>query len=252
MSPVIQDTDLGGPQTSFPHTRHSAVVAAREGDAEARRRALQTLMEAYWKPVYKYIRRHWRAENEEAKDLTQGFLAELIERELLARFDPSRAALRTYIRLCVDGFVGNARKAANRLKRGGGRLPLSLEFDAAETELVAGGDACGDPDEFFRQEWTRDLFAAAVEDLKRELLAKGKDTAFALFARYDLENAPSDRVTYADLAREFDLPVTQVTNELALARRRFRSHVLARLGMMASNEEEFRDEARRLFGEVPS
>jgi DNA-directed RNA polymerase specialized sigma24 family protein len=45
--------------------------AARSADPLERERALETLFEAYWKPVYKYIRLRWNKTPEDAQDLTQ-------------------------------------------------------------------------------------------------------------------------------------------------------------------------------------
>ena len=48
-----EDTRIGGPSGKFPATRWSAVVAARGDDPEERSRALDAIVEAYWKPIYK-------------------------------------------------------------------------------------------------------------------------------------------------------------------------------------------------------
>ena len=78
---------------------------------------------------------------------------------------------------------------------------------------------------------------------------EGKRTHFLLFERYDLADAePHERPTYAELAAELGLPVTQVTNFLAAVRREFRRAVLARLRETSGGEEEFRAEARALLG----
>ena len=54
--------------------------------------------------------------------------------------------------------------------------------------------------------------------------------------------------TIERLAAEFELPVTQVTNHLAWARREFRRIVLDRLREMTGSDEEFREEAKDLLG----
>jgi hypothetical protein len=54
---------------SFPATRLSVVARTRSLDAETRRLAFATLIEAYWKPVYKYLRLKWRLDPSEAADL---------------------------------------------------------------------------------------------------------------------------------------------------------------------------------------
>src|ERR1700726_4506466 len=116
---MTDDTAIGGARQQFPSTHWSIIEGTRSPHADERWRALDTLITAYWKPVYKYIRLHWRKENEAAKDLTQEFFVRLVEKGLLDRFDPERARLRTYLRVCVDGMVMNEDKAAQRVKRGG-------------------------------------------------------------------------------------------------------------------------------------
>jgi hypothetical protein len=80
---VPDDTGIGGGGGDrFPSTHWSA--AARSSDPRERRRAFEAIVQAYWKPVYKYVRIHWRRSNEDAKDLTQSFFTRLIEKDDLA------------------------------------------------------------------------------------------------------------------------------------------------------------------------
>src|SRR4029077_6911744 len=121
----------------FPPTRRSVIEAARSIDSEEREQALEALFAAYWKPVYKYVRWRWNRPADAAQDLTQGFFAELLERELLDKFEASKSRLRTYLRICVDSFVMNDDKAGRRQKRGGSIPHVALDFTAAEEELGA-------------------------------------------------------------------------------------------------------------------
>jgi hypothetical protein len=76
--------------------------------------------------------------------------------------------------------------------------------------------------------------------------------AFTLFERYDLQGADDpDRPSYAQLAGDTGLPVTQVTNHLHWARREFRAAVLVTLCEITASEAEFRAEARALLGVDP-
>jgi RNA polymerase sigma factor (sigma-70 family) len=251
--PFDPDTTLGGRQDRFPSTRHSVLVAAASTEPALRREALASVIEAYWKPVYKYVRLQWRKSNEEAKDLTQGFFASMLERELLERYDASRAAFRTYLRTCVDGYVLHQAEAASRLKRGGGQQIVSLDFESAERELVhQWTGAHTSMEEYFHREWQRHLFSLAIEDLRRHCEATGKQVRFRLFEQYDLSDAPAgDRLSYDELAREHQLPVTTVTNHLAWARRELRRLLLDRLGAITGGDREFRQEARLLLGGKP-
>jgi hypothetical protein len=244
---------LRGDGDRFPATRWSAIVAARSEDPGERERALEALLAAYWKPVFKYVRLRWNRDREDAQDLTQAFFVSLLERDLLAKYDPVKSRLRTFLRLCVDSLVMNEEKAARRQKRGGGALHVALDFEEAEKELGAGAmdpARIASPDSleaFFEKEWVRSLPGLAVEDLRRLCEADGKQAAFRLFERYDLEEERAS-VTYARLARDLGMAVTDVTNALAWARREFRRIALDRLREMCGSEEEFRREALDVFG----
>lgn len=224
------------------------VRLAQSEDPGTRRRALEVLVSSYWKPVYKYLRLKWNMSNEDAKDLTQGFFTRALDTPFFERFDPSRATFRTYLRLGLDGYAANEHKAARRIKRGGGAEHVALDFETAEGELRHIDVPAGaDPDALFRQEWIRSLFTTAVETLRERCDAEDRETTFRVFERYDLEAGPA-RPSYADLAREFDLPVTQVTNYLAWARRELRAIVLERLRELAGSDAEFRDDVRDILG----
>jgi len=177
----------------FPPTHRSVIEAARSIDAGEREQALEALCAAYWKPIYKYVRWRWKRPAEEAQDLTQEFFAELLERELLDRFDARKSRLRTYLRVCVDSLVMNEDKAGRRQKRGGSIPHVALDFAAAEDEL---GATAIDPakiaspeslEEFFEKEWVRSLFSLAVEDLRRVCEQRERARTFHLFESYDLE-----------------------------------------------------------------
>jgi len=211
----------------FPSTRRSVLFATRSEDSTERRLGYERLIGDYWKPVYKYVRIKWRAGEDEAQDLTQAFFARAMEKSFFDTFDPSKAAFRTFLRTCLDGFVQNQRKSANRLKRGGGISSVSLDFRGAEGELrVQPVSPDADPEQFFHKEWLRGVMAASVEELKSLCSERDKQLHFTLFSRYDLD--PDDKVSYEGLANEFGLTAITVTNYLAWARREFRRIVRER------------------------
>jgi DNA-directed RNA polymerase specialized sigma24 family protein len=231
----------------FPATRHSVIERLRSPESAARRDAFGDLVQGYWKPLYKYLRVQWRESHEDAQELTQAFFSEAFQKEWLAKFDPSKARFRTFVRMCADRFVMNVRQSASRLKRGGDATTLSLDFIGAEEELARRGLAApADADGFFRQEFVRTLFERAVAGVRAEYAAAGREVHVALFERYDLE--PAEGVSYASLAQEFGLTPTQVTNYLAQVRRTFRERALATLRTLCGSDDEYRREAREIFG----
>jgi len=249
---MVEDTHIGGRSDAFPPTRWSLIVAARSPEAEERQRALDLLIAAYWKPVYKYIRLRWNKDSDQAKDLTQDFFTRLLEKDFLESFDPARARLRTFLRVCVDRFLANQEKAAQRLKRGGDMQLLSLDFESAEGELQH--IDVPDPDkmeDFFAREWIRSVFTLALDRLRHECEVNGKQTHFRLLELYDIEEGGKS-LTYEQVAKQFGLKTSDVTNFLSYARREMRRVVLAQLRDMTGSDDEFRREARALLGvEVP-
>jgi RNA polymerase sigma factor (sigma-70 family) len=225
------DTQIGGANPRFPETRPSAISAAVSDDAARRRPGQEALVSAYWKPVYRYIRIRWRCSNEDAKDLTQSFFAAAIERNSFEGYDARKGTFRTFLRVCLDRFLANSRKFASRQKR-------AADFVAFD---VAGAES---PEDVFEREWARSVFEDAVEELRTNFQSRGRDAAFAVFERYDLADDPA---SYDELAREFGISTSAVTNYLASARRELRKLVLERVHGVSPDSREFRREARAIL-----
>jgi RNA polymerase sigma factor (sigma-70 family) len=237
--PYDPDTEIGGPRHQFPTTRQSLVDAA----AAKNTGALAAIATVYWKPAYKHVRIQWQRSNDEAKDLVQGFFAALLEQDILAKFDPEKGRLRTYLRACLDRYVMKQDESAGRLKRGGGVETAAFDFETAEREISSSAPS---PEDIFFREWQREMFSLALGDLRESCRATGKDVQFRIFEQYDL--AEEERPGYAELAAGHGVPVTQVTNYLAWARRELRRLLLERLETVTSGDRESRAELRTLFG----
>jgi RNA polymerase sigma factor (sigma-70 family) len=198
--------------------------------------ALDRVVALYWKPVYRFIRLKFRKNNEDAKDLTQGFFAAALQRDLVARFDPARASFRTYLRMAVGRFAASQHAAANRQKRGG-----DVRFEPLEEQAVT----IESPEQAFEREWQRQLFSLALEDLRAHCDGCGKQLQLLIFEAYDLAGA--ERPSYAELAARHGIPETSVTNHLAWARRILRGFVTERLRATTSGPRELHEEMRRVW-----
>lgn len=243
------DTDIGGAQQRFPVTNQSAIAAARSEDQVVRQRAFDTILTSYWKPAYKYVRLKWQANNEDAKDLTQGFFAHAFEKNHFANYDARKASFQTFLRTCLDGFVANERKAGKRLKRGGDTNHFQLDFLSAEDEIAMHATSTDlSPEDYFHREWVRWMFTMSVDALRDRCEASGRMVHFQLFEAYDLRDDEDSSVSYASLAKTFELEPATVNNYLAATRRDFRRIVLDKLREITATDEEFRTEARSLLG----
>jgi len=237
---------MGGAMHRFPSTRRS-LVKSSHCVGTLGREALSSLIAVYWKPSYKYVRIKWRRSNEDAKDLVQGFFTTLIERDILANFDPAKARFRVYLQMCLDRFVMRQDESAHRLKRGGDQC-FPLDFDEAECELAAskGGLMADSAEEIFLREWRREVFVLALRDLEAFCCETGKTLQYRIFEQYDL--AQGERPSYAEIAVQNGLAVSTVTNYLAWSRREVRRFAGERINSVTPNHAELGDESRLLWG----
>ena len=71
-------------------------------------------------------------------------------------------------------------------------------------------------------------------------------SGLTVFERYDLADTDEGRPTYEDIARTLGIAKTDVTNELAAARRELRRIVFEVLREQCPTDEEFEKERRAL------
>ncbi len=98
-----------------------------------RRKALSNFCEAYWPPLYAFLRHRGHA-SPEAQDLVQGFFAHLLEQNTLSRADQEKGRLRTFLFGSLQNFLFNEYDRAHALKRGGGHQIVSIDEHLPEAE----------------------------------------------------------------------------------------------------------------------
>ncbi len=238
------DTSLGGQNRDFPRTQQEMVARFGSGDATAQRGAFEQLFDRYWKPVYCYVRIAWSKSNEDAKDLTQAFFAWLMEGDVLAGYDASRAGFRTFLKMLLQRFVGHQETARKALKRGGG---AHFSGEPPIEDLVE-DPRSADPAEAFDRAWVAQVVEHATGRVRARLQEEGRGAHFRLFERHDLcgeEEVPS----YAELASESGLREGQVKEYLASVRREVRAAIRGELARLTADDDELRREWLALFGE---
>lgn len=163
----------------FPTTRWSIVLEAKEENAS--QKLLSELFQEYWKPLYSYVRRSgWS--REDAEDLTQEFLGQMLEKDHLAQVDPAAGKLRSFFLVYLRNFISDQRKAMGAQKRGGGVRPISLDGEAGEIfyEQLVGKELA--PDEAFEQSWILFLLGEVMNELEEEYAQRGKREVFLALA----------------------------------------------------------------------
>lgn len=240
-------TSIGG-NRGIEKTSLTMLAGFDSNDQNLKQNSLETLIRYYWKPVYKYFRLKWNQSNEQAKDLTQSFFTSLIESSTLKNYSPDISSFRHYIKVCADRFASNNDRATKALKRGGHLKMESLDFEAAEAELPYAPDLAIASEDIFHVEWLRNLVEISLLELETKMHANGKQLEFELFRLRDVEPQDGSNVPqYADLAEQFSIPLTQVTNFLASTRKTFRQIVISNIRSMTSSQAEYESELTVLF-----
>jgi hypothetical protein len=88
----------------FPSTHWSRVVAAGDAGGPKARESLAALCNAYWYPLYAYIRRRGYS-SEQSQDLTQDFFTRILEKGLFAEADPGRGRFRSFLRTVCSHYL---------------------------------------------------------------------------------------------------------------------------------------------------
>jgi RNA polymerase sigma-70 factor (ECF subfamily) len=220
------------------------VLRARGGVEASSKRALAELCERYWLPLYGFARRKCGSVDE-AQDLTQGFFVELLERELLACADPARGRFRTFLLAAFEHFISHQWERQRAQKRGGGRLPLSLDFGWAESRLAGEPGIEDDPRQAFERLWALQVLEASLQSVRAQYEARGQGHVFAALKAFMLDEQAGARL--ADAAEELGVSEGAVKVALHRLRARYRDALRAEILGTVDDPQEVDDEIRRLF-----
>lgn len=228
----------------FRTTHWSLIVeAGRLGSREAGE-ALAQLCQRYWYPLYAYVRRRVR-DVSEAQDLTQEFFARLLEKNVLAAASRERGRFRSFLLAAMKNFLANEWDKAKAEKRGGGRAPLSLALDTAESRLNLEPAHDLTPEKLYERQWALTLLDLVVERLATECAAAGKERQFEL-----LKSAlTGDRaaIDYPAAAGSLGMTEEAVRQAAHRLRRRYREILRDELAQTVADPADVDDEVRALF-----
>lgn len=228
-----RETSIGGSRRNFKETAWTLVLKARD------HKELGALIERYWKPCYFYIRRR-NHDVEDAKDLTQGFFADLLERDALAAVTKSKGRFRSFLLACLDHYLSNEYDRRKAKKRGS--KPLSLDFEGAETEFAHSD--CETPEKTYRRQWAVGVINRALEALKGEMGPR-----FEMLREY-ITGGGGGRLR--EVAERLGLTESNVKVIIHRARRRYRDLLRAEVARTVDDRRDVDDELKDLFAALAS
>jgi len=234
------------PGDIFVTTHWTVVLAAGQQHTEQSDRALATLCQTYWHPLYTYVRRRGHSPHD-AEDLTQDFFARILARNDVATVSPERGKFRAYLLAAINHFLSDEWDKARAQKRGGGRV-IHLDSAVAES-LYAQGHADGlAPERLFDQRWAITVLEEVYRQLRREYERDGKAALFESL-RFSLMGERS-AVPYADLAEKLQISEGAVKVAVHRLRQRYRQVLRELVAGTVSAPDEVEEEMRYLLRAV--
>jgi RNA polymerase sigma-70 factor (ECF subfamily) len=195
------------------------LAAGGEHDATATRRALEELIQAYWFPLYAFVRRQG-CQAAAAEDLVQGFLARLLEKEDLAQVDRSKGRFRSFLLAAMKNFMANERARDRALKRGGGVRVLALDSLDAEARYAVEPAEEMTPERLFDRRWALAVLEQVLARLRREFIDAGNGALFETIK--DCLTPDRGKLPYAQLARRLGMTEGALKVAIHRMRRRYR------------------------------
>jgi RNA polymerase sigma factor (sigma-70 family) len=225
-------------------TTHWSVVLAAQGPSPIAEEALEKLCRTYWRPIYGFVTRQG-VEPEQAKDLTQGFFALLLERRDLNTVRQEKGRLRSYLLTSLRHFLTNERNRAMAIKRGEGQRLIPLE-DLREREHVGFEPAETLPaDQIYERRWALAVLDHVLARLGDEYRAAGNIRLFHRLQK-SLADEP-DRPSPAETARELGMTENAVRQASYRLRQRYRQLLHEEIAHTVMVPADVEDELRHLI-----
>jgi RNA polymerase sigma factor (sigma-70 family) len=228
----------------FATTQWSLVARASRGEGSGVGRALADLCGRYWFPLYAFARRKCGSIHE-AQDLTQAFFVELLERDVLKRADPARGRFRTFLLAAFQHFLVNQWERQQAQKRGGGRIPLSLDFAWADARLALEPESGERPEREFERLWALQALEASLEAVQQQYASRGQANVFEVLKPFML--GEQGDATVAAAAEQLEITEGAAKVALHRLRSRYGETLRTEIGATLSDRDEIEDEIRRLF-----
>lgn len=229
----------------FATTHWSLVLAAGDQKNPGASEALARLCESYWYPLYVYVRRQV-GDVHEAQDFTQAFFARLLEQRPFEAADPERGRFRAFLLTACKRFLINEWHKENAAKRGGGRRPLSLDFDSGESKYSLVAVETTTAEQLYDRQWALTLLERVMEQLREEYSAKERLRHFETLKKF-LAGPGSRTTRLADAARSLGISETNAKVAAHRMRQRYRELLRAEIAQTVQRADEIEDEIRDLF-----
>ena len=240
----MNDANVEGQSKRFATTEWSLVLAAAATDSAASREALESLCGRYWYPVYAEVRFAGH-DSESARDLTQGFFAQLLERRALAVADPERGKFRNFLKTSLKNYLSHQAERDRARKRGSGTPNLSLDLNDAEKQYALEAARTRTPEEVFDRRWAHALLEQVLDRLRAEMDQAGSLEQFERLAPFLM--GQGETTSYGNLAIRWDTTEAAIKMAVHRLRRKFGKLLRAEVAHTVGDRRDVNTEIRFLL-----
>jgi RNA polymerase sigma-70 factor (ECF subfamily) len=201
------------------------------------------LCEAYWYPLYAYVRRQGHGVDE-AQDLTQAFFTRFLDKEDIQDVRRDRGKFRSFLLASMKHFLLNRRASLRAAKRGGGVAPLPLEFEIAERRYALEPVDAQTPETVFERRWALTVLDRVLARLRRDALAAGRGAEFDQLKRCLTGDATD--MGYCEIGAAIGMSEGVVKVAVHRLRRRYRKFLREEISSTVLTDAAVDDEIRHL------
>jgi len=221
-------------------------LRARETDSEdSGREALAGFCEAYWPPLYSFLR-HRGYPSSDAQDLVQSFFAHLLEQNTLIRADQQKGRLRTFLLGSLQNFLFNDQDRARALKRGGGRHILSIEEHLPEAEAAMFATSHLSDAGCYDLVWASNIVTRAWKRLEDAFVAEGK-TEWLEELRPFVAGGSVTPPNQEEVAARLGVPIATLRTWLSRLRQRYRESLRMEVASTVADPADVDQELKYLY-----
>ncbi|MFT5403721.1 MAG: RNA polymerase sigma factor (sigma-70 family) [Verrucomicrobiales bacterium] len=227
-------------------TTHWSLVISAGNNSPRGREALSELCHSYWYPLYVFVRRRVNSSHD-AQDLTQAFFLHLFEKHAISRADRTRGRFRAFLLTALKNFLTNEWEKSRAEKRGGGTVPLSLDFESGESRYqIELADSGLSPEKLFDRRWVLTLLDQVLGQLRSELEESGKGPFFDALKGAIL--GETTKCEYEEAGSALGISAAAAKQAAYRMRNRYRQLFRAEVARTLEDESDIDDEMRQIMG----
>jgi DNA-directed RNA polymerase specialized sigma24 family protein len=244
-------TDMGGTGGAFLTTHWSLIENVRK-QPDQDRALIGLLLERYWKPVYCYLRRKGY-DNEQAKDLTQGFFHDIVlNLNLFGRADQSKGRFRSFLLYALNQYLMNEKRRETAQKNIPRHKIVSL--DAVEEPFLPQTVIESNPEDSYNYAWVSAMLDQVLSDVKRTCYEQKMETYWSIFSDRVVQPMLNDAAppSLNDICEKYGIEnEKKASNMIITVKRRFQSVLKQYIRSTVASENLMADELKEIMKFLP-